>query len=125
MRAGKHALSHCEHDQIELEIPVALAYNGISHATLFATPCDLEDLAYGFSYTEGIIRSTADIYDVDVTDAPDGLIIQLTIASACLNQLKLRRRALAGRTGCGLRSEERRVGEECVSAFRSRWSPYH
>src|SRR3546814_13180500 len=23
------------------------------------------------------------------------------------------------------RSEERRVGKECVSRFRSRWSPYH
>src|SRR3546814_13283541 len=23
------------------------------------------------------------------------------------------------------RSEERRVGKECVSPFRSRWSPYH
>src|SRR3546814_4485332 len=25
----------------------------------------------------------------------------------------------------GLRSEERRVGEECVSTCRSRWSPFH
>src|SRR3546814_14364825 len=25
----------------------------------------------------------------------------------------------------GLRSEERRVGKECVSTWRSRWSPYH
>src|SRR3546814_15141934 len=25
----------------------------------------------------------------------------------------------------GERSEERRVGEECVSTCRSRWSPYH
>src|SRR3546814_13871385 len=25
----------------------------------------------------------------------------------------------------GLRSEERRVGKECVSTCRSRWSPYH
>src|SRR3546814_12060355 len=25
----------------------------------------------------------------------------------------------------GLRSEERRVGKECVSTGRSRWSPYH
>src|SRR3546814_5111843 len=25
----------------------------------------------------------------------------------------------------GGRSEERRVGEECVSTCRSRWSPYH
>src|SRR3546814_13373600 len=31
------------------------------------------------------------------------------------------------RTGCEQpwRSEERRVGKECVSTFRSRWSPYH
>ena len=25
----------------------------------------------------------------------------------------------------GQRSEERRVGKECVSTCRSRWSPYH
>src|SRR3546814_4578409 len=33
------------------------------------------------------------------------------------------RRVRAGRPG--LRSEERRVGKECVSTCRSRWSPYH
>src|SRR3546814_13165709 len=27
--------------------------------------------------------------------------------------------------GNGQRSEERRVGKECVSTCRSRWSPYH
>src|SRR3546814_15309987 len=27
--------------------------------------------------------------------------------------------------GAPVRSEERRVGKECVSTFRSRWSPYH
>src|SRR3546814_16773348 len=27
--------------------------------------------------------------------------------------------------GDGMRSEERRVGKECVSTCRSRWSPYH
>src|SRR3546814_5003571 len=26
---------------------------------------------------------------------------------------------------CVVRSEERRVGKECVSTCRSRWSPYH
>src|SRR3546814_11203593 len=26
---------------------------------------------------------------------------------------------------CGVRSEERRVGKECVSRCRSRWSPNH
>src|SRR3546814_13029305 len=29
------------------------------------------------------------------------------------------------RAGQILRSEERRVGKECVSTCRSRWSPYH
>src|SRR3546814_16150982 len=32
---------------------------------------------------------------------------------------------LIGRTVGSLRSEERRVGKECVSPCRSRWSPYH
>lgn len=102
MRTGHHGLSHFEIDQIAQEIPVALEYNGISHATLLATPCDLEDLAYGFSFTEGIIRTARDIYDVVITEAAAGLVVQITIAHACLSQLKLRRRALAGRTGCGL-----------------------
>src|SRR3546814_14704830 len=30
-----------------------------------------------------------------------------------------------GRHGENGRSEERRVGKECVSTCRSRWSPYH
>src|SRR3546814_3718994 len=30
-----------------------------------------------------------------------------------------------GPEGSALRSEERRVGKECVSTCRSRWSPYH
>src|SRR3546814_4544680 len=29
------------------------------------------------------------------------------------------------RVGITFRSEERRVGKECVSTCRSRWSPYH
>src|SRR3546814_16981724 len=31
----------------------------------------------------------------------------------------------AGRRAGAARSEERRVGKECVSTCRSRWSPYH
>src|SRR3546814_6456025 len=35
-------------------------------------------------------------------------------------------RILAGRARFAVaRSEERRVGKECVSTCRSRWSPYH
>src|SRR3546814_12094754 len=31
----------------------------------------------------------------------------------------------AGLDFAAVRSEERRVGKECVSTYRSRWSPYH
>src|SRR3546814_17249800 len=43
-------------------------------------------------------------------------------ASERLGQRRLRRRALRLHL---LRSEERRVGKECVSTCSSRWSPYH
>ena len=32
---------------------------------------------------------------------------------------------LDGENVAGIRSEERRVGKECLSVCRSRWSPYH
>src|SRR3546814_16381653 len=32
---------------------------------------------------------------------------------------------IVGDNGSGMRSEERRVGKECVSTCRSRWSPFH
>lgn len=91
-----------ETDWVAQEMPLALEYNGISHATVLTTPCDLEDLAIGFSLTEGIIRSSADIRDIEIKESAQGNVAQLTIASACLAQLKHRRRSMAGRTGCGL-----------------------
>src|SRR3546814_16321769 len=36
-----------------------------------------------------------------------------------------RRRGVIAHDGGDPRSEERRVGKECVSTCRSRWSPYH
>src|SRR3546814_13490288 len=35
------------------------------------------------------------------------------------------RAAVRSGASCPSRSEERRVGKECVSTCRSRWSPYH
>ena len=36
-----------------------------------------------------------------------------------------RKLELATKICAALRSEERRVGKECVTTCRSRWSPYH
>src|SRR3546814_3952765 len=40
-------------------------------------------------------------------------------------ELILGQRGAERRDRVGDRSEERRVGQECVSTCRSRWSPYH
>ena len=84
------------------EAAVALVYNGVSHAVMMATPCDLEDLARGFSLTEGIVASPAEIYDIEVEPVGLGFEVRLDIASQRMAALQERRRNLAGRTGCGL-----------------------
>ncbi|CAB3695145.1 formate dehydrogenase accessory sulfurtransferase FdhD [Achromobacter pestifer] len=91
-----------ETDFVALETPVALEFNGISHATMLATPADLEDFAVGFALSEGIIESVSDVRGIDLLPQCDGIVVQLEISSACEVRLKTRRRAMAGRTGCGL-----------------------
>lgn len=48
-RGAANGLAASETDQIAAEVPIALEYNGISHATVLASPSDIEDFAYGFS----------------------------------------------------------------------------
>jgi FdhD protein len=84
------------------EVAVALVYNGISHAVMMATPCDLEDFARGFSLTERIVARPAEIYDIEVEAVGRGIEVRLEIAAQRMAALQERRRSLAGRTGCGL-----------------------
>jgi formate dehydrogenase accessory protein FdhD len=84
------------------EVAVALVYNGISHAVMMATPCDLEDFGRGFSLTEGIVERPSEIYDVEVEPVALGIEVRLHIAAQRMARLQERRRSLAGRTGCGL-----------------------
>ncbi|WP_028997241.1 formate dehydrogenase accessory sulfurtransferase FdhD [Azohydromonas australica] len=89
-------------DDVADEVPVALQYNGLSHAVMLATPLDLEDFAYGFSLSEGLVDRAEDLRDVEVEEVERGIVLHVEIASRCLARLKERRRTLAGRTGCGL-----------------------
>jgi FdhD protein len=89
-------------DAIAEEVPVAIAYNGFSHAVMMATPADLEVFALGFSLSEGILQGADELLDIGVISAAQGLIVQCAISGQRFAALKDRRRNLAGRTGCGL-----------------------
>lgn len=95
-------ITHAMPDFLAEEVPVALVYNGISHVVMMASPKDLELFAIGFSLSEGIIAHPQDIYGMDVVQACNGLEVQIELSSRRFMGLKERRRALAGRTGCGV-----------------------
>ncbi len=84
------------------EVPVALVYNGISHAVMLATPCDLEDFAVGFSLTEAVVDTPDEVRACEVVTVGGGLELQVELSSRAFAGLKHQRRQLAGRTGCGI-----------------------
>jgi len=89
-------------DWVADEVPVALEFNGISHAVMLATPLDLEDFALGFSLSEGILDHAHELYAVETGESELGITVRLQVSSAAFARLKQRRRTIAGRTGCGL-----------------------
>lgn len=91
-----------EYDFAAAEVPIAFEYNCVSHAVMMATPNDLVDFAVGFSLSEGIIETVGDLLDIEVAEADGGKVISMIIGEAHLQRLKNRRRAIVGRTGCGL-----------------------
>ena len=84
------------------EVPVALVFNGISHAVMMATPLHLEDFALGFALSEGLVDQASQIYGVEVLEQALGMEVHIDIAAQCEARLKERKRSMAGRTGCGL-----------------------
>jgi FdhD protein len=99
VRAGRE---FAVQDWVADEVPVALEYNGVSHAVMLATPLDLEDFALGFSLSEGILSAPHELYSVEEERSEMGITLHLQVASGPFARLKERRRTLTGRTGCGL-----------------------
>ena len=87
---------------VATEVPVAFVYNGRSHVVMMSTPADLEDLAVGFSLSEQIVASAAEIGHLDVVRYSRGIELQMSIPTDAGARLAERGRAIAGRTGCGL-----------------------
>ncbi|HEX9465111.1 MAG TPA: formate dehydrogenase accessory sulfurtransferase FdhD [Alphaproteobacteria bacterium] len=87
---------------IAAEVPVALAYNGLSHVVMMTTPSDLADFAVGFSISEGILARPDELLDLRVEEGETGIRVDITIPPERFAALQTRRRNMTGRTGCGL-----------------------
>lgn len=84
------------------EIALAVCINGISQAVMMVSDNNLEDFAIGFALSEGFIDTISEVRDISVENLSQGKQVNLTISSQAEHRLKLRRRTLAGPTGCGL-----------------------
>lgn len=89
-------------EQIVEETPVVVVYNAIPHVVMMATPADLEDFVLGFSITEELIRTPADLREVQVIRYGQGIEVQATVDEACEAVIGSRARRMSGRTGCGI-----------------------
>ncbi len=98
--AGSDATS--ESATVAEEVPIAFVYNGRPYVVVMGTPSDLEDLAVGFSLTEGVATAEQNVRRTEVVRASHGIEIQIEIAAADASRLEERARGLVSRTGCGL-----------------------
>jgi len=116
VRVLRHDGSHqaWAQDQVISEHPVAMVFNGVSHAVMMATPSDLEDFGLGFALSEGIIQHAADCLDIEVQTHRHGIELRMQINARQQAALQAQRRNLAGRTGCGL------CGIDSLDALRAR-----
>src|SRR5260221_9317609 len=84
------------------ETAVALTYNGGTYAVMMTTPRDLEDFAVGFSLSEGVISSSADIDSLQIVPLDEGVEVRMWLAKPRDERLGEQRPYNAGTPGCGL-----------------------
>ncbi len=112
---------------LAVEAAIAIVINGIHYAVLMASPSQLDYLAIGFLFSEGLIQHSNELLDWDVThltdpasfkkfteesiDAPtefeqlldyDIYVVELVLNQRSHQRIQAQKRQLAGRTGCGM-----------------------
>jgi len=104
LRAGTEWRAGQGLTQIERATPteaaIGLAFDGRPHTVLMATPADIEDLAAGFTVTEGV-ATWADILEVRIEVRDEGVLADVRLAPSARPR-RARPRNLEGRSSCGL-----------------------
>lgn len=95
---------HREDAEVIVEVPVSLTINGEVWLSLMCTPTDLEALAVGFIYNEGLIQSLEEVASVRV--CPSGENIDIWVNHSLEKPASWRR--TSGCTG-GVTAQDARV----------------
>lgn len=88
--------------QVPEETPIALLFNSEPFTVMMATPADLRDFAIGLALAEGIVRDPEQITGVLVMPVENGVTVDMAVPEAAIEKSRLVRRAIEGRSGCGL-----------------------
>ncbi|MGZ8362974.1 MAG: formate dehydrogenase accessory sulfurtransferase FdhD [Caulobacteraceae bacterium] len=84
------------------EAAIGLSYDGKPHVVLMGTPADIEDLAWGFSLTEGV-AGPGEVQSVSIVERPEGIAVNIVLAATARQaRSEARVRTLEGRSSCGL-----------------------
>lgn len=84
------------------ETPIAITINHIHFSVMLASPYDLEDFAFGYLFSEGIITNHLQIHDIAITKASMGFNINVVLANKQQHEFQQQQRQLKGSSGCGL-----------------------
>lgn len=88
--------------QLPDEAPVAVQINSQPFTVMMATPADLRDFAIGLALAEGLIPDPKAIQGVLIMPLDRGVAVDIAVPQAAIAQDRLVRRAIEGRSGCGL-----------------------
>ncbi|MFA5901150.1 MAG: formate dehydrogenase accessory sulfurtransferase FdhD [Hyphomicrobium sp.] len=88
--------------QLPDEVAVALLINSEPYTVMMATPANLTDFGRGFVLAEGIVAQRSDILGVIAMPVDNGWAVDVAIEEEALAEARLPRRAIEGRSGCGL-----------------------
>lgn len=90
-------------DRVAVEAALEVRLNGHPFAVIMRTPGDDADLAAGFLFSEGVIRSNGDVQRIDLPDADGVLNVVLSRSRAeILPDLLGTRRNVVQNSSCGL-----------------------
>jgi FdhD protein len=88
--------------EIAVETPIEIAFGGAPFAVMMATPRDIEDFAVGFAFTEGIVQSIEEIRAIEAVIEETSGRVNMTLSGERMGAHLARKRAISGRTGCGI-----------------------